>query len=518
MENHMPNSRQEHGSLVSVPAYSEQGGMMRHVLHVLFKRKHTVIAFFLPVVAVALVYSFVVYQPMYSASARLLLEMGREHVSDLTFATGGAVRPTVRFDPIEQSTIAMEIIRGPHLLQQVVSELGYDNIYPDLEERSKGLIDHLRSVIGFPRDFSDVPWAEVAAMKLAETLYLAPMGTSGLVALGYAHPDPFIAAQVVNKVVEAFISRHLSLSRDPQLIEFFESEIKNLQEERDGAEQDYRTLKRDLNLSGPIDIESDILRKQLLTSQAELNAAEDHITQTKARIGLLQRQLDNTSRNPDGLAELKARLLNLELKEGELLLNYEEGSRVVQNNRAEMQTVRRKIASLGGNKLYGTAPTSNGSLYEQIQADLLESQVDLEASQATQAALQGRVAQIQQRVLQLNDAELTLRSLNDLAGAARERHKLYQGKYQESVLAQAMDVKRLASVKIIENARVPLSPTPDRRNIIIALAMFVGIVGGCILAFVQEILAGTLESPEDTEAYLGLPVLASIPEARLTGA
>lgn len=511
----MTNSSQERNSPVADQVLADQGNIVRHLLHVLFKRKLTVVAFLVPVVAIALVYYFFIYQASYTPSARLLLEMGREHVSDLSFATGGEIRPVIRFDPEQQTTIATEVIRGPQLLQEVVSEIGYHNIYPDLEERSLGIVDRLRSFLGFPPDRSMVNWEEVAALQIAENLYLTPLGTSGLLVLAFTHRDAVMASTVVNKIVEAFISRHLALSRDPQLIRFFESEFENLQADLNRSEAELQGFKRDHGISGEIDGERDLILNQSLKIRNELRDAEDNIAKTKARNTLLQQQLANTSRNPEGLAELKSRLLQLELKEGEVLLNYEEQSRVVQNVRAEIASVKRKIADLGGSKLYGNAPVSDGSLYEQLQAALLAGQVELEEAKVIRSGLEARVAELRSRLSELDEAELQLRTLSDLASNARERYKLYHDKYQESLLGQSMDGRRLASVKIVEYARAPLSPDPDRRKLILALALFVGVVGGFAMALLQELLSGTLETPEDSEAHLGLPVLASIPEARL---
>ncbi|MCK5242291.1 polysaccharide biosynthesis tyrosine autokinase [bacterium] len=68
-----------------------------------------------------------------------------------------------------------------------------------------------------------------------------------------------------------------------------------------------------------------------------------------------------------------------------------------------------------------------------------------------------------------------------------------------------------ATVKIIEQARVPLQPTGPRKLIVMALGLFMSIFLGLMLAFVFEYMDPTFKSPREVEAELALPFLGSIP-------
>jgi capsular polysaccharide biosynthesis protein len=52
-------------------------------------------------------------------------------------------------------------------------------------------------------------------------------------------------------------------------------------------------------------------------------------------------------------------------------------------------------------------------------------------------------------------------------------------------------------------------------NTKLLLGLLFGSVGGIALALFLEFLGGRLDTTEDVERYLDLPVLASIPELRL---
>lgn len=68
-----------------------------------------------------------------------------------------------------------------------------------------------------------------------------------------------------------------------------------------------------------------------------------------------------------------------------------------------------------------------------------------------------------------------------------------------------------ATVKVIEQARVPLKPTGPRKLIVMALGLLMSIFLGLMLAFVFEYMDPAFKSPREVEAELALPYLGSIP-------
>lgn len=73
-----------------------------------------------------------------------------------------------------------------------------------------------------------------------------------------------------------------------------------------------------------------------------------------------------------------------------------------------------------------------------------------------------------------------------------------------------------ASVKIIEQASVPLNPAGVSQTLTFILAFFMAIFLGIMLAFAFEYLDQTFRSPQDIETFLNLIYLGSVPpKARL---
>lgn len=69
-----------------------------------------------------------------------------------------------------------------------------------------------------------------------------------------------------------------------------------------------------------------------------------------------------------------------------------------------------------------------------------------------------------------------------------------------------------ASVKIVEQAQVPLQPTGTNKRITLLIAFFMSPFLGIMIAFGFEYLDHTFKSPQDVETFLNLPLLGSIPK------
>jgi len=71
-----------------------------------------------------------------------------------------------------------------------------------------------------------------------------------------------------------------------------------------------------------------------------------------------------------------------------------------------------------------------------------------------------------------------------------------------------------ASVKIIEQAQVPLRPVGPNKALTLILALFMAPFLGVMLAFMFEYMDQTFKSPRDIETFLNLPYLGSIPRKK----
>lgn len=78
-------------------------------------------------------------------------------------------------------------------------------------------------------------------------------------------------------------------------------------------------------------------------------------------------------------------------------------------------------------------------------------------------------------------------------------------------VAQLMGGENMA---VVDPALPPDAPIRPRPSLNLAVAAVMGLLGGLVLVFALERLDSSLNSPEDIQRYLGLPLLAAIPFLR----
>ena len=71
-----------------------------------------------------------------------------------------------------------------------------------------------------------------------------------------------------------------------------------------------------------------------------------------------------------------------------------------------------------------------------------------------------------------------------------------------------------ASVKIIEQAQIPLRPSGPPKMTIMALAVFMSVFLGVMLAFVFEYMDPTFKTVMDVESFFNMPFLGSVPKQK----
>ena len=87
------------------------------------------------------------------------------------------------------------------------------------------------------------------------------------------------------------------------------------------------------------------------------------------------------------------------------------------------------------------------------------------------------------------------------------------------MLAKRLEEAKVAEVPVSTEVQVVDMPTlPEKRKspartMTVIIATFIGLLSGCTLVIVRELLNRTIKTSDDVEKYLGLPVLGKIPSS-----
>jgi uncharacterized protein involved in exopolysaccharide biosynthesis len=153
----------------------------------------------------------------------------------------------------------------------------------------------------------------------------------------------------------------------------------------------------------------------------------------------------------------------------------------------------------------------HGSLYGNLQSEVLRVTGDARALQAREEAHQTKLNELDVRIGQLERLRDDYSYLDKQLKADEDSYRLYLAKFEDARITGAMDKERIVSVRVIEQAHVPRVPVTTRVERLLAVSPLLGLVVGVVLAALLRFLKGTLDTADDVERVMQLPVLGSLP-------
>jgi len=513
---------------------------LRIFLHIIFKRKYFITAFFVTTLAVVGIITFEA-NPTYRASSEILIKMGREHFFVPT-TTDSGLRAMTSYSTREQINSEIELIESRPLIEKAIESVGPTVIYDDLIDKEPGilgglreklyrLLNYLGNMIGISGEnrlsfiltgsdrLSD---QHVAFLRVKKALNVWWIKNSRIIEISFNHKDPQISDMFLKKFIKAYLEVRHHIHKNPESSAFFHRQSKILKKKVNQIEYELRDFKEQNDILA-LDKERALLLQNKSNLQAELNRSLSQKIETKNRIRQIQDQIRSTpakieqretsNLNPYLINTLEERLVTLELKEKELATKYTDNNHLVVQVRDELRIVRQKLAGQE-DKRYGSASFGPNPLYRRLEGDLYANEANMEAIRGKIITQTAQIDEYMKRLYKLNQAEHKLGELENQLALNKKNHQLYQAKYEENRITSEMDSKKIANVTVIKPSQIPLKPMSSNSTLYLTLGLFLAAFGGIGLALVFELLSGRFERPEDIEGFLQTPVLASIPKYR----
>jgi len=297
---------------------------------------------------------------------------------------------------------------------------------------------------------------------------------SNLIEVSITNPDPVLAAKIANVLSDEYLK--------------------------------LMTEKNQEQMSRSVDF----LEKQKTANDKELNQASG--------------QLRDFQSQPRGVAVL----------ETEFAARSQDSATL--NSRLKMVQVEIKQLSAGvyslENQLVSTPQTITNAKWDESQGNTYPAQEanplyvslaqELAGKKAALAEKEGEAAGLRQGLASTNQeldilqAELANKRLQE-EQLQREVNRLKKTsetlavKKTETQIAKSIDLGD-TSVTVISEASVPVDPVKPNKKLNVALAFILSFILFTLLAFVLEKLDNTLNTPEDINRELGLPVIGVIPK------
>jgi len=133
---------------------------------------------------------------------------------------------------------------------------------------------------------------------------------------------------------------------------------------------------------------------------------------------------------------------------------------------------------------------------------------ELQVLQHREQALKAEMDAAQTDVEELDKQLIKLRVLED--DAARNE-SLYSSLDERRAEVDLSQVLRANNIRMIDSAIATEKPVRPVLAVNLAMAMVLGVLGGCVLAFLMEYLDVTVKTREDIEQVIGIPLLGVVP-------
>ena len=450
-------------------------GSARDILTVLFKHMYIVIITFLVISIGAIIVAFLVQQT-YEAQSVLLVKFGREFTSRPDVGERGLSVPP---ETIIQAEISL--ITSRDLIDSVVKSIGHEKIYPSVKKASN----------------ANVSPQEKAVRLLREDLKVTNAWGSSMIQVEFTHSDPFIAAKVVNTLVEAFKEKHLEVFSSDST-PFLESQEKAFQERLRHSEVNLANFKKKYGVFS-FEEQKTALIQQRSVLDTGLKAVQTQISELEQKLAMIK----NSKWVAETPQETRAHLLALQQREREIMSKYVDGTVPALNVRKDIEAVKESI------KRYS----------EQVkEAELHKAQGELAMAKARADSIRQQMKQVEGELQSLNARALELQELKREAAQQEQNYQNYARKLEESLVRDDMERRKMVAITVVEKALASSMPKQNRlsKRKLIPMGIFGGICAGIALAFLLEFLAPGMTTPWSAEKRLNLPVMSAIRRLTIT--
>lgn len=467
-----------------------------------FQRRIWLFASVATVIFIAAVVFTLNQTPVYTASARIMLDTRQKNLSPT--ANENAQGTNSWNDRSIDSEVA--VIHSRNLAERVARELNLQadpdfnpKLAPDDGPR---VVQVIKRMLGQTKPKEVAPVTEISSEpnKAVINATLACLGVERydltyVIDIRCTSESPKTAARVANKFAELYTAEQLEgkLNTNHQATSILSEKMEELRMQAEAdttAVQNYRIANNLLSTSG-----------SSLTEQ-ELSAYNQQLT------GALTMQAES---------EAALRIAKDQARNGSDDVGATQGNGLIQGYRNQQAQIRGKLADLEGR--YGERHPDVLTARRELEAN--QAQIDAETKRALSALDQAvqvsrqRVSAIQSRLngakgslQQNNRAMIGLSQLMQKSSTSQTLYDTYMNAYKERA---AQEGTERPDSQMLSKAQVPATPSAPNVKLNLALGLLFGLGAGMAAAFIAEMLDSALTTAEDIENRLGRRYLGGIP-------
>ncbi len=459
-----------------------------------FRHKGKVLLVFL-FAAITVTGMFTLHDLSFEATSTLAVTSGRNQIN----SEGRAPSPDTH-GSADLAGSAIETLKSPELIGEVISAIGVDTIYPDLRNRPLNK-DAIRGA---------------AILRYGDKLFVSKMDDSMAIAVSFRHRDPRIAADGVNRLVTLFKAKQ-DMPQDNSRISSLEKELaiirQNLETSQEGLSA-FRKKQETVSL----DKQKRRIKNRRNKLAASLRSTEKWAAALKKKLSALKDRKRNIPENilsyegAEGnraIISTRAKLLALRLREKEMLTTLKKDSPPVVKLHREIDEMEKTLEN-EAKESGGKVSAEKNSAYLGLAKEISSTENELKVLSSRAGSFKRQIGRLDVDLRNLNSREENLQSLVGEVSKQKAILDKHVKKLEEAKKEFERERGKRISVQVKDKATVPFLPVIPNKRGTLFLAILTGACCGLISVFVFARFEKSILTPENAEDRLGLPVLTII--------
>jgi len=340
---------------------------------------------------------------------------------------------------------------------------------------------------------------DLAIHRLQRRIKAESPAESDIIDIRYRHTDPQMAARVVNAALEAYLDTRRSVTYNQEALEFMNHQAAVVRAEMDSVANEIAKISGDnwqLSVGRKSEQQmglGDRLLNELITLDTRISSREEELAMVDNWIASTDLSHAPTYDIYDMPTVMEAKRLMLNVQQ-----SLADAKSRFTPDHPEVLRLERQVEE---SALVVRMEVEQAHLRQQAQIDEWKAERRAAFSQYQELQAQNPGIAQDDVTIRILEQELAIRS--DLYAVIMDRREQYR--------ITAATNPSLLNVGIVSRAAVPAEPAPQAVNMRVVTGLFT-IFFGVMLVMALERLDHTLERPEDVERFLGVKVLAWIPE------
>jgi len=481
---------------------------LRDILYIIFRDKNRILLITLTAFIGSYVY-VMLQSSIYVAESQVLVRVGKEKLAGLESYTKDNYN--ILFQERGQDIHnGLEILKDKQLAMKVLEKLRPIleaegpplSLWGRVKSGAKTVFRTLKSWLHEPLywfNFRHRISEEAMMLEVIQgALSAEAIEDTDIIRVSFGWTDPEFAALTANEFANQFVSRYISIHRNPNSESFYREQIKSYMQVLEDADTELSNFRISSNIAN-ISLEKEILLNAVSEIEADHRDLSIKLEEDRSLRELitLASQNGEWAQTPslDGgitadLAELDRQYLELVGQQAQLSVIFEPGAREIKQLTTRMERLRRQ-------------KVENLSAYFTLN---ISSNID------KKALLEKQLSDNKSRLNDLTRYTGRLEQLVRLRNLAQENYLVYSQKAEELRISDALTNQEISGIRVVSNAVAPAKPAYPRINLIVGLATIFGLFLGVGFSTITEYFNQTFREASDVERILGVPLLMTVPK------